>query len=33
MNIFKRLFGARAQYILLNAREEEFKSKSKRLGI
>lgn len=33
MNIFKRLFGARAQYILLNAREEEFKSKRKRLGI
>lgn len=33
MNIFKRLFGARAQYILLNAREEEFKSKNKRLGI
>lgn len=33
MNIFKRLFGARAQYILLNAREEEFKSKRKRPGI
>ena len=33
MNIFKRLFGARANYILLNAREEEFKSKSKLLGI
>lgn len=33
MNLFKRLFGARAQYLMLTAREEEFKSKSKRLGI
>ena len=33
MNIFKRLFGAKAQWLMICAAGEETKAKSKRLGI